>query len=314
MNDRIQRYVQIAEFFRQYDQFTIAEVMAHFQSVPQGLVTRLANELVEDKYLTMDGKGKTRAYRWQHSPSEFDATAWAMRKVIGPQITQTPIEERPRERLLRLGAEKLRMAELLAILIRSGVPKQSALQMGEQIANRFVDDVVNLRTLSKQEMKEICPNLSEPAYCQIMAGIELGRRLAEAMDDANEEPEKIDSVPAAITYCSKHFRRLASDRLQEELHIVTLDTKLHPIGRHQITVGTLDASLVAPREVFRPAIRDAAKAILLVHNHPSGDPTPSRQDFQATDSLEAAGKIIGIEVVDHIIVASGGCTSIRESR
>jgi DNA repair protein RadC len=102
------------------------------------------------------------------------------------------------------------------------------------------------------------------------------------------------------------------DRRQEEFHVVSLDTKLFPIGHHQITVGTLDASLVHPREVFRAAIRDAASAIILVHNHPSGDPTPSREDIQVTDRLKKAADIIGIKILDHIVVASQSCVSIAE--
>jgi DNA repair protein RadC len=93
---------------------------------------------------------------------------------------------------------------------------------------------------------------------------------------------------------------------------VTLNTKHKPINNHQITIGTLDASLVHPREVFRAAIRDSASAVILVHNHPSGDPTPSREDMMVTEQLTEGGKILGIAVLDHIIVASEDCVSIRE--
>jgi len=103
------------------------------------------------------------------------------------------------------------------------------------------------------------------------------------------------------------------DGRQEQFHIVTLDTKHKPIQTHCITIGTLDASLVHPREVFRPAIRDAASAIVLVHNHPSGDPTPSRQDFCVTDQLTEAGRVLGIAVLDHIVVAGEAGLSIRET-
>ena len=95
---------------------------------------------------------------------------------------------------------------------------------------------------------------------------------------------------------------------------MTLDTKLLPIAQHQVFVGTLDTSLIHPREVFRPAISDAASAMFLVHNHPSGDPTPSREDGQVTDRLRAAADIIGIQILDHIIVAARGCVSLSEYR
>ena len=149
------------------------------------------------------------------------------------------------------------------------------------------------------------------AYQRLQAGIELGRRIHEAKSKYRALT-KITGSADAIEFCRNHFSRLITDCLQEQFHIVTLDTKHKPIRTHRITVGTLDASLVHPREVFRPAIRDAASAVLLVHNHPSGDPTPSREDHQVTDRLTEAGKLLGINVLDHIIVASERCLSIRE--
>ena len=146
-----------------------------------------------------------------------------------------------------------------------------------------------------------------------MAGIELGRRIAAVESSCEEPAMKITSTKLAIAYCVREFARLAHDAVQEEFHIVTLDTKHKPIRTHEITVGTLDASLVHPREVFRPAIRDAASAVLLVHNHPSGDPTPSREDYQVTNQLTEAGKLLGINVLDHIIVARQRSLSIRET-
>ena len=151
--------------------------------------------------------------------------------------------------------------------------------------------------------------LTDIAYDRLMAGIELGRRVSEERINYNQ---KITSTAAAVDFCKSHFGRLISDSLQEEFHVVTLDTKHRMIGTHQITVGTLDASLVHPREVFRAAIRDASSAVLLAHNHPSGDPTPSREDIAVTDRLTEAGKLIGISVLDHIVLGREGCLSIRE--
>ena len=124
---------------------------------------------------------------------------------------------------------------------------------------------------------------------------------------------KITSTSQAKAFCQSHFSRLASDARQEEFHIVTLDTKNQIIDTHQITIGTLDASLVHPREVFRAAIKDAASSIILVHNHPSGDPTPSAEDHAVTRRLEASGKTLGIDVLDHIVLGKGQAASIRES-
>jgi DNA repair protein RadC len=117
-----------------------------------------------------------------------------------------------------------------------------------------------------------------------------------------------------MQFCLSRFGRLAREARQEEFHMVTLDTKNQPIASHQITVGTLRNSLVHPREVFRPAIRDAANCIIVVHNHPSGDPTPSDQDISVTERLESAAEIIGIPLIDHIVVAGDRALSIQEWR
>ena len=145
---------------------------------------------------------------------------------------------------------------------------------GEKLAKAFDGRLEMLPCAGRAELKEISSTVEKTAYCQIMAGIELGRRIAALT--AQESTNKISSSSEAIKFCQQRFERLATDAKQEEFHIVTLDTKNQIIDTHQITVGTLDASLVHPREVFRAAIKDAASSIILVHNHPSGDPTPSR--------------------------------------
>src|SRR5438094_9158628 len=232
-----------------------------------------------------------------------------------PRVHDAPAADRPRERLLSLGAAALRTAELLAILIRSGRTGESALQAGEKIAAHFKDQLDRLTDTGRGELREISPAVAETAYCQIMAGIELGRRVAQsaqAYGEGRQKASRILGSDDALIFCRERFERLASDAAQEEFHIVCLDTKHRVIGAHRISVGCLDRSLVHPREVFRPAIQDAAKSILLVHNHPSGDPTPSRDDLALTERLQDAGKTLGIAVVDHIIVARSGAVSIRE--
>lgn len=241
----------------------------------------------------------------------FCCDQWIDRQISGDQVTQLPADERPRERLIQLGAAELKTSELLAVLIRSGRKGESAIVAGKRLSQRFGDRLADLPRCSPQEIKTISSAISESAYCQIMAGIELGRRVARAIGQSTPRV-KINCTTAAVDYCQLHFERLAYDALQEEFHIVTLDTKLQPIQNHRITVGTLDASLVHPREVFKPAIRDSASAILLVHNHPSGDPTPSRQDREITERLKSAGDLLGIKVIDHIIVARSSTVSLAE--
>lgn len=227
------------------------------------------------------------------------------------RIAESPLADRPRERLMKVGVENLRLAELFAVLIRSGRPGESALQAGEKVAARFANCMERLPDTAAGELKEISPAIARTAYCQIMAGIELGRRVAEAMTPT-QSVSKLGSSQEAKAFCEQHFARLATSGCQEEFHIVSLDTKNQIIATHQISVGTLDASLVHPREVFRPAIKDAAASILLVHNHPSGDPSPSKEDLEVTRRLDKAGEHLGIDVLDHIVLGASCSVSIRE--
>jgi len=292
-------------------EFSKQELQAQCQETAATFVTSVLNQLSKDGMIQKIRDGRATRLCWS-APHDFVMETWIHRQIVGDQVTQTPIEERPRERLLRTGADAMRTSELLAILIRSGLRGESAVQSGQRLANHFDKRLDQLRTMSPRELKAISKAVSEVAFCQIMAGIELGRRVADAMKQ-NLPTERITSTSAAIDYCLHHFSRLATDQCHEEFHIVTVDTKLQPIARHQITVGTLDASLVHPREVFRPAIRDAAASVLLVHNHPSGDPTPSNEDRAVTDRLKRAGEIIGIKVLDHIVVGKGVAVSLADS-
>lgn len=226
----------------------------------------------------------------------------------------SPTSDRPRERLLTRGPEQLKLAELFAILIRTGRPGESAVQAGERLAAHFSANLEQITDMGHPELKEVSRAVSLPAYCQIMAGIELGRRVDAAKAQAFSERIRITGPRSAMKYGLRQFERLARDRRQEEFHMVTLDTRNQPIASHCITVGTLRNSLVHPREVFRPAVRDAANCIMVVHNHPSGDPTPSDQDLQVTGRLESAAEIVGIPLVDHIIVAGTRALSLQEWR
>ncbi|MFM7739823.1 MAG: RadC family protein, partial [Planctomycetota bacterium] len=183
---------------------------------------------------------------------------------------------------------------------------------GERVAAAFAQQLEKLSDARRGDLREISTAVGETAFCQIMAGIELGRRVAEARNRNTPRP-RIQSTDDARAYCSEHFRRLASDSKHEEFHLVLLNTRYEPIGSHRVSAGTLDASLVHPREVFRPAIKEAAKAILLVHNHPSGDPTPGEQDIRVTRRLNDVAKLVGIDILDHIVVAAGGTFSLRDA-
>jgi DNA repair protein RadC len=118
----------------------------------------------------------------------------------------------------------------------------------------------------------------------------------------------------AVSFCRRRFARLAEDAKREEFWVVCLDTKLQVCSARAVSVGLLNQSLVGPREVFRLAIKENAAAVILVHNHPSGDPTPSREDLSVTERLEKVAQTIGIQMLDHVIVARHGCLSIQEYR
>ncbi len=170
-----------------------------------------------------------------------------------------------------------------------------------------------LADAGEAEIREVCRGMTPDAVQRLMAGVEIGLRIAELQAEYESSP-RITSPATAIQFCRDRFGRLARESKQEEFWVVTLTTRNEPIDCHQITVGTLRNSLVHPREVFRPAIRDAANCILVVHNHPSGDPTPSDQDLSVTERLEQTAEVIGIPLIDHIVVAGDRALSIQEWR
>ena len=312
--DRKQIYQAVLLRLCQRPEFAIEEIREshgdEYLQVTRLIVTAL---LRQGNLQQLDADGVKR-FRWKDDPQKFEVDPWVNAQVHGTQISESPASERPRERLLQHGAAQLKLSELLAILIRTGRVGESALQAGERIAARLGSRLETLPDLGRKELREYSVAVNEPAYCQIMAGIELGRRVAAAMNNGFKERIRITNPASAMRFCLEQFQRLAKEAKQEEFHMVTLDTKNQPITAHQITVGTLRNSLVHPREVFRPAIRDAANCIIVVHNHPSGDPTPSEQDINVTERLESAAEVIGIPLIDHIIVAGEKALSIQEWR
>jgi DNA repair protein RadC len=310
---RCARYQRVLNVLTNNAELPLAEVKSACAEESPAFVTRVVRELTHDGYLEAVGAGKRAAYRWRRERDRFSAADWIASKVYTDRMTLSPVSDRPRERLLANGAASLRTADLLAILVRSGRAGESALQAGEKIAARYAEELDRLSDAGRGELRKISSAVADTAYCQIMAGIELGRRVAQATVGRSQKAAMVRDTAEAIAFCRAKFFRLAEDGDQEEFHIITLSTKNQVISTHQITVGLLDQCMVHPREVFRPAIKDAAKSIVLVHNHPSGDPTPSDKDLQLTRRLEEVGQLLGIQVLDHIIVARTGILSIHES-
>lgn len=307
---RYQRYKRILDWAVDRSSFGLKEAQSALAEERPGFITRLVNDLERHGFLVRPVEGEP-VFRW--NPERKTALPhWLDQRLFGSQVKAAPLQERPREKLLAEGVSRLTHSELLAILIRSGRPGESAIDGGRKLARAFENRWGQLADAGRAELKAISPAVEKTAFCQIMAGIELGRRIESA--EPSQQPLRLSSSTEAIAFCQRYFQRLASDGKQEEFHIVCLDTKNQFINSHQVTVGTLDASLVHPREVFRPAIRDAASSVILVHNHPSGDPTPSREDFAVTDRLLQAGRLLGIDVLDHIVLGYPTAVSIEEQR
>lgn len=218
-------------------------------------------------------------------------------------IKDLPPSERPRERLLAGGAVKLSDADLLAILIRSGTPQETAIQLAE----RILLQTGGLQQLPRCGVEEILAikGLGPAKVVAILAALELAIRLSSRLW---VEVPTVSSPGDAAGLVMEEMRH----NLREHFRVVLLDTKNKVLGIEEISIGSLNTSLVHPREVFRPAIRKACASIILLHNHPSGDPTPSREDIEVTRRLFEAGRLIGIEVLDHIVIGDGNFVSFRE--
>ena len=309
---RCERYGAVVHVALATEEFSLAVIKASCAVERPVFVTRVIHSLEQDGHLERFGPKARPSFRWKRPREAFSASQWIDSKIRGAQIKQGPVGDRPRERLLAHGPACLTTAELLAILIRTGRTGESAVQAGVKIANRFKDRMQMLADAKRGELREISLAVSEGAYCQIVAGVELGRRVLGGLDAKQEKAARLRGPEDAITYCRRRFARLAAEAKQEHLYVVTLDTKHQVIDAHEVSKGILNGSSAHPREVFRPAIRDAAAAVMLVHNHPSGDPTPSGDDLAVTKRLEQAGQQLGIEVLDHIIVTRDGASSVKE--
>lgn len=224
-------------------------------------------------------------------------------EVTSLMLREVPQEERPRERMLQYGAGALSHAELLAILLRTGTVSESALRL----AGRILSESGGLRSLvdmSKDQLTQI-KGIGDAKALQIQAGIELGRRLAKS---TFEERVTIRSPKDIADLVSEDLRYLQ----KEHFVCLFLNTKNHLLAQETLSMGSLNASIVHPREVFRAAIKRSSASIICVHNHPSGDPTPSPEDIQLTHRLVEAGTIIGIEVLDHVIIGDQRFISLKE--
>ncbi len=220
-----------------------------------------------------------------------------------PAIKELPSDERPREKLIKYGAESLSNAELLAIILRVGTQEYSAIGMAEHIIAKF-SGIRGLVSASVEELSSI-KGLGIAKSAQIKAMIELGKRLARA---AAESRVSIRNPQDIVDYVNPYLR----DEPKENFMALFLNTKNEVLKTRTITVGILDSSLITPRELFREAIAMNSASVIVAHNHPSGDPAPSKEDIALTRRLIESGKLIGIDVLDHVIVGDNKWISLRE--
>ena len=218
-------------------------------------------------------------------------------------IRDYPKEERPRERFLQDGPQSLSNQELLALLLRTGSREESVLQLSGRLINSFK----GLRLLKEASVEEltVIKGIGEAKAIQILASVELGRRINNLND---QDRYVIRSPEDGANYCMEEMRFLS----QEHFVCLYLNTKNQVLQKTTVFIGSLNASIVHPREVFKEAFKRSAASIICLHNHPSGDPSPSREDIEVTKRLVECGKIIGIEVLDHIIIGDGQITSFIE--
>lgn len=238
------------------------------------------------------------------------------------RIKDLPENERPRERLHKHGPEILKDSELLAIILKSGFKGTTAIQLGEQILTALEGDLKRMADYKSKQFEKI-KGVGEAKAAQIVAALELGKRLARFHADRDKitSPSDVaDLMMSKMRYLQKEIvcvlcldtkggvttKGVAGD-LDDDL---TWGKKL--LSETTVFEGTLNASVFHPREIFRFAIEESANSIVLVHNHPSGDPQPSQEDIRATKQLIEAGNQIGIKVLDHIVIGDGIFVSLKE--
>jgi DNA repair protein RadC len=214
-----------------------------------------------------------------------------------------PQQERPRERLVRYGADKLSGEELLAVLISRGTAGVPVREIANKLLRKY-GSIAAIADATIEELKGI-EGIGTAKACQLKAAFELARRLQESQ--APTERKELNSPEAVFRLLKPELAGLK----KEKFITVLLDVRNRLIRIENVSIGSLDTTIARPREVFEPALRDCARSIIMVHNHPSGDPTPSDDDIRLTRRLVEAGKLLDITVQDHVIIAGERYYSFR---
>lgn len=218
-------------------------------------------------------------------------------------VHDLPLGERPRERLLKLGSEALSAQEILALILGRGIKGESVMVTSQKLLSHF-GNLKGVANASVEELTQI-RGIGPAKAAQIKAALELSRRL-EA--DVGDKPQPIVKSPEDVVAVA---RRQLKGKKKEHFLVLCLDTRNKLINCKPVSIGSLDTSIVHPREAFKEAVSSSAASVVFVHNHPSGDPEPSKEDVELTKRLAKAGEIIGISVLDHIIVCDKSYLSLK---
>jgi DNA repair protein RadC len=223
--------------------------------------------------------------------------------VYAAQVREMPEEDRPRERLTRLGPEALRDAELLAVLFRTGTREVGAVGLAERVLAHFGD----LRSLSRASIEELqqVKGMGAVKAIEIKAALELGLRLAAHTD---RHRWRIQSAQDVVDFLMLRFK----DCETEQFKCLLLNAKHEVLKTVDVSQGGIDGTSALPRDVFRQAVREGACSVIVCHNHPSGDPEPSRDDLLLTKRLTEAAGILGVTLLDHVIFGDGRYVSLKE--
>lgn len=210
-------------------------------------------------------------------------------------IKNIPVSDRPRERLIKYGVKNISNEELISIIIKTGTKDKSVKELSNMILSKYLD-ITNLKELEINNIMEI-KGIGKVKAIELVAAIELGRRV---YFDKNIEEVKIKGSIDVYNY----FNNLLKDEKQEYFYVLYLDNKKKVITKKMLYVGTINGSIAHPREIFKMAYLVSASFIICVHNHPSGDPTPSNEDITFTNNLIEIGKLNNIPVLDHIVIGN----------
>ena len=222
------------------------------------------------------------------------------------KIKDLPDSSKPRERFIKHGPEVLSDAELFAIILRTGTPGENVVDMSNRLISEY--NLNKLFECSLKELQEI-KGIGPSKAMQILAMAELGKRYNQLKQTEDKDQRKISCAKDVFDY----FHERLKDEKQEHFYVLMLNSQNNIIGEHLVSKGILDASILHPREVFKPAIKNSASKIILVHNHPSGYSKPSNEDLEITKKLEEAGQMVDIKVLDHVIIGNGIWWSWREN-